>query len=519
MNKLKITLNEDGSVSQFAPDFKIMRGSYRNVLINIEVPHSLLLDPVNDTEGTNQTGNKVHIGGIITTSTGKHLQTKRYDLQRVKDFTRNGTDYRLYQRKMPKEFTMWDTVNEQEEAQSGALKVVINVVNWLINDLNAKIEEISASPSFTLEIQPSTFLSEAEEIAEPSNFDELHSQVQEMGAEIDELQQDLYGEDGLGEFLTSRLKAGHKITLEKVDGQVKISVQTIRANEIPIDAIKDLEATDVQKALEDLSKKVDDEYVDAVIGESEHLVDNTDPHRPIIKHDKTKIDRADIVDNVTTADASKVLSANQGVVIKTEIEAEKSERKAADTSLQNQITTLETVKASKTEMNEAISKAIRAVVNSAPEAFDTLKEIADWIANDEQGSAALVLRVAAAETAIAEEKTARENADKTLQDNINAEAETRKNTDDALTNSKIDNVALESGTNNGTLKLTITINGKSTTIDNIKVTGLKGAAFKESGEFVTSVNGESGAITGIATNESVAVAIQAAIGDALGGAY
>ena len=77
MNKLKITLNEDGSVSQFTPDFKIMRGSYRNVLINIEVPHSLLLDPVNDTDGTNQTGNNVRIGGIITTSTGKHLQTKR----------------------------------------------------------------------------------------------------------------------------------------------------------------------------------------------------------------------------------------------------------------------------------------------------------------------------------------------------------------------------------------------------------------------------------------------------------
>lgn len=580
MNKLKITLNEDGSVSQFTPDFKIMRGSYRNVLINIEVPHSLLLDPVNDTDGTNQTGNNVRIGGIITTSTGKHLQTKRYDLQRVKDFTRNGTGYRLYQRKMPKEFTMWDTVNDQEEAQSGALKVVINVINWLINDLNAKVEEISASPSFTLEIQPSTFLSEAEEIAEPSNFDELHSQVQEMSAEIDELQADLYGEDGLGEFLTSRLKAGNKITLEKVDGQVKISVQTIKASEVPIDAVKDINASNVQKALEEIAKRVDSNYVDSVTGESDYLVDNTDPHNPVIKHDRSKIDKASIADNMTTADTNKVLSANQGVVIKgkldalqTSIETEQSERKAADTTLQNQITTLETVKASKTEMNEAIAAAINAVVNSAPEAFDTLKEIADWIATDEEGSAALVLRVAAVEaknteqdTALANETTARESADKTLQENIDAEANTRKNAVDTLTNSKLDNVTIEGGTNNGTIKVTKHINGQSSSVDNIKVTGLGSAAFKESTDFATaeqgklaesalqeesdptvpawaknaekpkytaeevgalpsdtkfvsSINGESGAITGIATNESVAAAIQAAIGDALGGAY
>lgn len=580
MNKLKITLNEDGSVSQFAPDFKIMRGSYRNVLINLEVPHSLLLDPVNDTDGTNQTGNNVRIGGVITTSTGKHLQTKRYELQRVKDFTRNGTDYRLYQRKMPKEFTMWDTVNEQEEAQSGSLKVVINVINWLINDLNAKVEEISASPSFTLEIQPSAFLSEAEEIEEPSDFDELQSQVQEMSAEIDELQNELYGEDGLGEFLTARLKAGDKITLEKVDGQVKISVQTINASEVPITTIKDVNATNVQKALEELSKRNDDEYVDAVSGESDYLVDNADPHYPIIMHDRSKIDKTSIVDNCTTEDTNKVLSANQGVVIQskintlqTSLETEQSERKSSDNSLQSQITTLDTLKASKTEMNEAIAIAINAVVDSAPEAFDTLKEIADWIESDEEGSAALVLRVSSIEAknteqdeTIAKEISDRKSADDTLQANIDAETSARTTAINTLTNSKLDNVTVEGGTNNGTVKVIKHINGTSSSVDNIPVTGLKSAAYQESSAFataeqgklaesalqeetdptvpswakqsnkptytadevgalsknttyVTSINGESGAITGIATNESVATAIQEAIGNAIGGAY
>ena len=581
MQKLKITLNEDGSVYQFTPDFKIMRGSYRNVLINIEVPHSLLLDPAKDETGENQTGNDVRVGAVIKTVTGKNITTKGYKFQRVKDFTRDGVEYRLYQRKIPKIFTMWDTVSEQEATEGGNLTLVINVINWLKNELGAKIEEISASPKFTLEIHPSEFL-EDEDVEDPSDFDELQSQVQELDAEIDDIKEDLYGTstDGLGNFIISRLKAGNKITLEKVSGQVKISVQTIKASEVPIDAISEVKATNVQKAIEELSKRTDSQQVYTLQGEDDYLVDNTDPRHPIIKHDRSKIDKSAIADNLTTKDANKVLSANQGAIIKetlnsleTALISEKNDRQTADSNLQGQITTLESVKASKVEMTEAIASAINAVVNSAPEAFDTLKEIADWIEQDEAGSAALVLRVSAIETknteqdtAIANEVTARTNADNTLQSNIDAEVSARQSAVNALTNSKLDNITIESGTNNGTLKITKVINGASTTIDNIPITGLKSAAFKESSAFATSeqgakadtalqeetdptvpawaknatkptytanevgalpsntvfvssINGKSGAVTGIATNESVASAIQAAIGDAIGGAY
>lgn len=581
MQKLKITLNEDGSVYQFTPDFKIMRGSYRNVLINIEVPHSLLLDPAKDETGENQTGNDVRVGAVIKTVTGKNITTKGYKFQRVKDFTRDGVEYRLYQRKIPKIFTMWDTVSEQEATEGGNLTLVINVINWLKNELGAKIEEISASPKFTLEIHPSEFL-EDEDVEDPSDFDELQSQVQELDAEIDDIKEDLYGTstDGLGNFIISRLKAGNKITLEKVSGQVKISVQTIKASEVPIDAISEVKATNVQKAIEELSKRTVSQQVYTLQGEDDYLVDNTDPRHPIIKHDRSKIDKSAIADNLTTKDANKVLSANQGAIIKetlnsleTALISEKNDRQTADSNLQGQITTLESVKASKAEMKEAIASAINAVVNSAPEAFDTLKEIADWIEQDEKGSAALVLRVSAIETknteqdtAIANEATARTNADNTLQSNIDAEVSARQSAVNALTNSKLDNITIESGTNNGTLKITKVINGASTTIDNIPITGLKSAAFKESSAFATaeqgakadtalqeetdptvpvwaknatkptytanevgalpsntvfvsSINGKSGAVTGIATNESVASAIQAAIGDTIGGAY
>lgn len=52
-------------------------------------------------------------------------------------------------------------------------------------------------------------------------------------------------------------------------------------------------------------------------------------------------------------------------------------------------------------VKKAVDDAITALVGGAPEALDTLKELADWIAEDETASAALVGRVTANEEAIA----------------------------------------------------------------------------------------------------------------------
>lgn len=617
MNKLKITLNEDGSVKQFIPDFKIIRGSYRNVLLNIEVPHSLLVDPVKQEEN-NVTGNNVRVGAIIRTSTGHNLQTKRYELQWVKDYVYDGKAYSLYQRQMPKEFTLWETVNEVEATNSGALELVINVVNWTKNELDAKIEEVSASPVFRLDVYPSAFLENAEEIEEPSDFDNLHSQVQELQKDCDNLGKDLYGEDGesLGTYLSKRLKAGYKIILGEEDGQIKISLEKMKAKEVDVEPITDLKANNVQDALKELSERTDNKFVSTVTGIESSMVDNTDPHNPVIQHDKSKIDKSSIADNLTTDDRNQVLAASQGVVIKGKLDAldkaikdetnnrtekesdlqskldtETQERKSADTNLQGQIDTLSSSKANKTDVTKEIADAINAIKDSAPEAFDTLKEIADWIEEDKTGTSALISRVAEIEQknneqdeALSTETKNRESADSTLQDNIDAETKSRESKDtelekkideeikareeqsNTLNASKLDDVVLEGGTENGTMKLTKKVGEQSSSIDNIKITGLKGAAFKEASEFasaeqgakadsalqeetdphvpswakqpdkptytaeevgalpkgtayVSSVNGESGAISGLATEEYVTKAIDTAIGLAMGGSY
>lgn len=196
MNVLQIKIHEDGTL-ECSPDFKIIRGSYRNILMNVEVPHSLLLDPVSENADNGQTidrnvnGNNLQVGAIIRTVTGKNLQTIRYGFQMVKDHIKNGIWYRLYQRIMPKEFTLWETVNQCEEAGSGYLDLVFNVVNWTKDETNAKIETVTASPILRLQVLSSTFLNNVEDIDNPSQLDQLQSQTNELSRRVDVIETDV----------------------------------------------------------------------------------------------------------------------------------------------------------------------------------------------------------------------------------------------------------------------------------------------------------------------------------------
>lgn len=51
-----------------------------------------------------------------------------------------------------------------------------------------------------------------------------------------------------------------------------------------------------------------------------------------------------------------------------------------------------------TDITPIISDVVATVVDGAPEAFDTLKEVSDWILNDETGAAALATKVGNLET-------------------------------------------------------------------------------------------------------------------------
>lgn len=541
MNKLKITLNEDGSVIQFTPDFKIMRGSYRNVLINIEVPHSLLIDPVVDADNnSNLTGNNVRIGAIIRTVTGQNLQTQRYEFQRVKDYIYNGIGYRLYQRKMPKEFTMWETVNQLEATNSGVLEMVINVTNWTISGNNAKIEEVAASPVFTLDIYPSAFLENAEEIDEPSDFDELYSQVQNIDKQVDNMDEDLYGTDAntLGTYLLTRLKAGNKITIEQDSTQapnnkLKISVQTINANEVPISPITDVYANDVQGALEQISARTDSQVVKTVNGEDTSMVDNSDPLNPIIKHDNSKVDKSVMQgsetpngvvasvggDHFTSVDVDsmslhvKVRSVADGSLLSdTAIPLKLAsaisrglmpkESVATLSNLVSRVASLEgkTSRFLYTDKTNPTASEIDAFAQAQGQVspYDGVAIVVDetyhiwhYYENDNIGwkddgsdtvnkasNDALGIVIGSTEDG---KIYVESDGSMSL---VGFDTITSAIT--SLENSKLDNVVIESGTNNGTIKITKTINGNFVSTDNIQVKGLGSAAYTNSSDYIPS---------------------------------
>lgn len=71
-------------------------------------------------------------------------------------------------------------------------------------------------------------------------------------------------------------------------------------------------------------------------------------------------------------------------------------------------------------VKKSVADAIAGVIASAPEDFDTLKEVADWIANDTTGAAAMQNAVSANATAIANEKSRAELAESGLDTRVKA---------------------------------------------------------------------------------------------------
>lgn len=85
-------------------------------------------------------------------------------------------------------------------------------------------------------------------------------------------------------------------------------------------------------------------------------------------------------------------------------------------------------------VKKQVKDAIDAVVDGAPEAFDTLKEIAAWIGSDESGTAELISEVAANKQAIADNKAALEKDIKDLADHVASAGEAYTDVDNRLNN-------------------------------------------------------------------------------------
>ena len=186
---------------------------------------------------------------------------------------------------------------------------------------------------------------------------------------------------------------GHTSTLATKADQTVLDTVSAKASANET-AIKTLNETTIPGINIEITKKANaaDVYTKTEVGtisEGKTLVEMINEAKSEATYDDTQI-KADIKANT---DALAILNGDVG-----------------------------TVGSVKAEAKAAADIAVATVVDSAPEAMNTLKEVADWIANDESGAAAMANRITANETAI--------NAINHVDTGILANA--KKYTDDAI---------------------------------------------------------------------------------------
>ena len=145
--------------------------------------------------------------------------------------------------------------------------------------------------------------------------------------------------------------------------------------------------------------------------------------------------------------------------LEAKLTTETTSRTEADRNLQNQIDGLDTrtstaeatlntlTGAGEGSIAKSINDKIAEVVSEAPEAFDTLKEIADWVSEHETDVLSMQGSITENARAISKETDERKNETARLQLTIEAETSNRINSDSALQESIVNlNQALEAET-------------------------------------------------------------------------
>lgn len=121
-------------------------------------------------------GTSVKIGMTGVERNGKIYTSKSYFMRYLKTMVYQGTEYALYERKLPKEFT---AISGQG---TNAPILTINVVN--VDTQNNAILSIVTSQTCSLDVMPSTILDQDTAI-EPTEFENLTAQLNTITATLD----------------------------------------------------------------------------------------------------------------------------------------------------------------------------------------------------------------------------------------------------------------------------------------------------------------------------------------------
>ena len=148
MKTIKFILNDDGSIASSSIGFQINQYSYNDTLINVYVPTEIL-NTQTDTE-TYHYGNNIVMAMYYTLGGGSQRLGNPYYFTFVKNnVVIEGKSYTLFERKMPKEFTLY------YGTQNYALNVILTRTNISVIPTITEIVGNITSATFELLINQS----------------------------------------------------------------------------------------------------------------------------------------------------------------------------------------------------------------------------------------------------------------------------------------------------------------------------------------------------------------------------
>lgn len=243
MNTIKIFLAESGRIADLRKDFPLYQGQFQNKLLNVYVPTSIIAPALTVENANGETisnsvaSTSVKIGMRYTDRDGSIKVSRAYYMRFLKTLTYQNVEYALYERKLPKEFTLY-----AGQGQNAPI-LIANVVNIQQDTTSGTPQVLSIITSQTcyLDVMASSLL-DADEAVEPSELELVNASINAINATL------LLKQDKEDEALqtTSKLVVG---AINELNTQVTTNTDNIQQNTEDIarnrNAIDDLVAVSI----------------------------------------------------------------------------------------------------------------------------------------------------------------------------------------------------------------------------------------------------------------------------------
>lgn len=275
MNTIKIYLAESGRIADLKKDFPLYQGQFQNKLLNVFVPTSILA-PSFTSQSADGTvladyvaSTSVKIGMTYVSRDGSIKVSKNYYMRYLKTLTYQNVEYALYERKLPKEFTLYAGQGQN------APTLIANVVNIQQVDENGTpiILSVITSQTCNLDVMASTNLDQDESI-EPTELENINAQINEIN-EILPTKQDK---------IDDTLETTNKSVVGAINenkGRIDINTQNIETNRQNIATNRN----DIDFLIQNM--QMSEDYIGQLRGTTlpsnsqltQFVRDNTDPSR------------------------------------------------------------------------------------------------------------------------------------------------------------------------------------------------------------------------------------------------